>query len=249
MKIVEHFLSIQGEGAFAGRLAIFIRFAGCNLRCAGFGVKSQSQLDGSTLVGCDTIRAVHISHFSYKDLSYNDLKEIVLGYTKTSKSTHLPLVVITGGEPLLHHDNDEFINLIKWLLDFGYDVHFETNGTINIDFNRLSFYKRCCFAVSVKLSISKEPIHKRLNEKAIKSIESNTVGSFFKFVLSSADEIKEIQSIVSISPSLPVWLMPLGHNESMLNKNAPTVALLAIKNGYNYSDRLHIRLWGDKEGV
>ncbi|MCI6339345.1 MAG: 7-carboxy-7-deazaguanine synthase QueE, partial [Campylobacter sp.] len=39
MKLIEHFLSIQGEGAYAGRLAIFVRFGGCNLRCAGFGVR------------------------------------------------------------------------------------------------------------------------------------------------------------------------------------------------------------------
>ena len=37
MRLVESFLSIQGEGKYAGRLAYFFRFAGCNLRCEGFG--------------------------------------------------------------------------------------------------------------------------------------------------------------------------------------------------------------------
>ena len=43
--------------------------------------------------------------------------------------------------------------------------------------------------------------------------------------------------------------MEMGANEDELNKNALKTAQFAIKHGFNYSERIHIRLWGDKEGV
>ncbi|EFP1838417.1 7-carboxy-7-deazaguanine synthase QueE, partial [Campylobacter jejuni] len=46
-----------------------------------------------------------------------------------------------------------------------------------------------------------------------------------------------------------IFCMPMGENEQNLTKNAQKIAEFCIKNGYNYSDRIHIRLWNDKEGV
>ncbi|EAH6260588.1 7-carboxy-7-deazaguanine synthase QueE, partial [Campylobacter upsaliensis] len=59
------------------------------------------------------------------------------------------------------------------------------------------------------------------------------------------EEIKEILSVVKNE----VYCMPLGENEARLKKNALALVNFCLKNGYNYSDRTHIRLWGDKEGV
>ena len=68
MRLVESFLSIQGEGKYAGRLAFFFRFAGCNLRCAGFGGERFSPKTGEILRGCDTIRAVFTNHFEHEEI-------------------------------------------------------------------------------------------------------------------------------------------------------------------------------------
>ena len=68
MRLVESFLSIQGEGKYAGRLALFFRFAGCNLRCAGFGGERISPKTGEILRGCDTIRAVFANHFEHEEI-------------------------------------------------------------------------------------------------------------------------------------------------------------------------------------
>ena len=68
MRLVESFLSIQGEGKYAGRLAFFFRFTGCNLRCAGFGGERISPKTGEILHGCDTIRAVFTNHFEHEEI-------------------------------------------------------------------------------------------------------------------------------------------------------------------------------------
>ena len=58
-------------------------------------------------------------------------------------------------------------------------------------------------------------------------------------------EIEEILSVVKNE----VYCMPLGENEEKLKKNALALVKFCLENGYNYSDRIHIRLWEDKEGV
>ena len=75
MKIVETFLSLQGEGALAGRLAFFIRMSGCNLRCKGFGVRAFGENSGKEIVGCDTLRATYTNEFENLDLSLEDILE------------------------------------------------------------------------------------------------------------------------------------------------------------------------------
>lgn len=75
--INEIFYSLQGEGANAGRPAIFVRFSGCNLKCPF----------------CDT------DHSSAKVLSAEEIVREVAGY-------RAPLVVLTGGEPSLFVDEE-----------------------------------------------------------------------------------------------------------------------------------------------
>ena len=61
-------------------------------------------------------------------------------------------------------------------------------------------------------------------------------------------EIDEINEILNLQKG-EVWAMSLGAKASELEKRAIKVVNLCLKNGFNYSDRLHIRLWDDKEGV
>lgn len=251
LNLVESFLSIQGEGASSGKLALFLRFAGCNLRCKGFGVSKISPKTGEELTGCDTIRAVYTSHFKYDHLTSEEILAIVKKYDKNLHQK--PIVVITGGEPLLHYKNEDFINLVRNLLDENYEVHFETNGTIKIDFDKFEFYKNCTFAISVKLSPSGENKAKRINKAALKAIKTNAKESFYKFVINE-EAVKsglaqnEIFEILEICDN-DVFCMPQGYDKISLEKNAKSVVEFCIKFGFNYTDRVHIRLWGDKDGV
>lgn len=103
--VIEKFISINGEGLHSGQLAVFIRFFGCNLRCAY----------------CD-------SKYSYdKDEKVEVLTEQeIIDYLAT---TGIKNVTLTGGEPLIQKGIAE---LIEHICNEGYDVEIETNGTQDI---------------------------------------------------------------------------------------------------------------------
>ena len=240
VEVVEYFQSIQGEGRYQGKNAFFIRLAGCNIKRQGFGSIMKSPKNGEILLGCDTIKAAQSSHFSYEKFNFERLSSLLISLK------HKPLIVITGGEPLLYHSDWDLIKFLEYAFSIGFSVQFESNGTIEIDFAKYPIYKKCTFAVSVKLSISGEPAHKRINKKALKSLFNNA-DCFYKFV-TTANEFDEIKDILSIQNG-EVWCMPLAKNQDELRQNAKSVASFAIKNGFNYSDRLHIRIWNDLDGV
>ncbi len=313
MRLVESFLSIQGEGKYAGRLAFFFRFAGCNLRCAGFGGERFSPKTGEILRGCDTIRAVFTNHFEHEEilnlaqllnkipnlsdsscsalvcstpgfctaetfsesdtlnsaaaqtlLRPNGSAEKSLNLTsenslnlnpqssvlpQSAKLHQKPIVVITGGEPMLHHKEALFYEFVCELLARGHAVHFETNGTILVDFEKFPAYESCVFAVSPKLSNSAEPRERRLNFAALRSLRQNAKDSFYKFVISPEfDAQPEIAEILAACES-EVYCMPRGADRHELESGAQFCVDFCLKNGYNYSDRLHIRIWGEKDGV
>ena len=104
MKISEIFFSIQGESSYAGLPCIFIRLAGCNLKCEY----------------CDTAYAQDLEQGC--EMSIEDIMHEV-------KKFKCNMVEITGGEPLIQ---DEAVLLIKKLLAKKYKVLLETNGTISL---------------------------------------------------------------------------------------------------------------------
>jgi len=245
--VVEHFYSFQGEGRYAGTPSIFIRLGGCNLGCQGFGVQTPSAKDPSIMIeGCDSIKAVHNEHFAHLWEKVDSLIPLIMIHLQDLDFK--PDIVITGGEPLLHYENSILLEALKHFIKQGYRVTFETNASIMIDFEKYPLYKEVTFAMSVKLENSGEEKKKRLNPLAIKAIVENTKESFFKFVLSkdslSETEIKEI----SKGLDTPIYCMPMGSTARELAKNDKAVANFCIQKGYNYVDRMHIRLWDNEEG-
>ena len=103
LKINEIYASIQGESSHTGLPCVFIRLTGCNLRCSW----------------CDTVYAFY------------DGKNLTVEETLQKVETFgLPLVEITGGEPLLQED---VYPLMEALLKKGYRVMLETSGALPID--------------------------------------------------------------------------------------------------------------------
>jgi organic radical activating enzyme len=225
--VSEIFYSIQGEGKFVGHPSVFVRVGGCNLRCPGFSE-----------VGCDSYYAVDRAYKDEWDLmSVEEIKGEIKKHLKFN-----PHLVITGGEPMLYYK--ELYPLIEW---FSGVVTIETNTTIGVDFKNYPKYKDVVFAMSVKLSNSGEEYKKRVKKEVIKSYALNAKKSFFKFVV-DRDLKKEIEDIVGDLKN-EIYCMPLGASKEELEKNAPFVFEFCLKNGYCYSDRIHIRLFGKKKGV
>ena len=104
LNISEIFYSLQGESSFAGKLCVFIRFAGCNLRCKD----------------CDT-------KYSYKSDLLLTIPKII---EKIEQYQPTKLVEITGGEPLLQ---DEVYPLFEKLTNQNYEILLETNGSVNLE--------------------------------------------------------------------------------------------------------------------
>src|SRR5438552_4164159 len=105
----EIYLSIQGESTFAGLPCVFVRLTACNLRCSY----------------CD-------SAYAFSEGRNMSLPEIQTGilrlanpFVETKAPTRLPLIELTGGEPLLQANS---IPLMKWLCDSGFTVLLETSG-------------------------------------------------------------------------------------------------------------------------
>src|SRR5579863_4670601 len=104
MTITEIFRSIQGEGTRAGLPCIFVRLTGCNLRCTW----------------CDTAYAFH----GGTKMSLDEILEKVNALAGAPPA-RVPLVEITGGEPLLQPETP---TLAEKLLAAGYTVMIETSG-------------------------------------------------------------------------------------------------------------------------
>ena len=122
--VKELFPTLQGEGAHAGRAAVFCRFAGCNLW-------SGREEDRATAVCkfCDTDFVGSDGDGGGKFETAQDLANAIeSSWRSTSAGPQQRYVVFTGGEPLLQLDED----LIAELHQKGFEVAIETNGTIQV---------------------------------------------------------------------------------------------------------------------
>lgn len=123
-KVVEKFVSINGEGKRAGQLAVFIRFAGCNLECEY----------------CDT------SWANKSDVYHEEMTEFeIYDYIK---ATGIRNVTLTGGEPLLREDIGKLLRILS--SDKNIRTEIETNGSVEIEeFRKIS--ENISFTIDYKL--------------------------------------------------------------------------------------------------
>jgi organic radical activating enzyme len=100
LPVMEHFYTLQGEGFHQGRAAYFIRLGGCDVGCVWCDVKDSWDAD--------------------KHNKYSPVTMLSWVQAATAKG----LVVVTGGEPLMHN-LDEITNLLK---NAGFETNIETSG-------------------------------------------------------------------------------------------------------------------------
>lgn len=243
MKISELFYSLQGEGKRIGYPSFFIRTNLCNLRC---------KFTGGNL--CDT----PYTSWDFKnpenigDMEYDGIISEYKKYTPDD-------IVITGGEPTIQ--GKELSLLCKKIKEHFSEVFItlETNGTFIGDYSEyidlISISPKLKTSIPFNTEFEKTHDKNRINYNTLKTYqELYNKGRFdiqWKFVITSDDdieEIKELQNEIGIY-NKDIFLMPEGVTESELLLRRKPVAELCKKYHFNYTDRLHILLWGSKRGV
>ena len=142
-------------------------------------------------------------------------------------------LVITGGEPLLQQDKiKELLTTLK-----GYTAEIETNGSLPIKISRLIEQINC----SPKLNNSGNPPYPLRLMPTNKKV-------LYKFVVQKKTDLKEIKNFIKKYkiPKEKVYLMPEGTSRSTILKRSKWLIDVCKKEGYNFSPRLHIMLYGNK---
>jgi 7-carboxy-7-deazaguanine synthase (Cx14CxxC type) len=122
--VKEIYYTLQGEGANAGRPAVFLRFSGCNL-WTGLE-KDREKGPGGCSRWCDTNFVGTDGSGGGKFKRPEDLVNAVVGHWPNNATHSRPLVVCTGGEPLLQFDSELALAFRRR----GFAVAIETNGTM-----------------------------------------------------------------------------------------------------------------------
>jgi 7-carboxy-7-deazaguanine synthase len=215
--------------------------------------------------GCDSYASWHPS---FKDLSpmltTDAIVERIMELIPFNewREEHL---VITGGEPLLGWQK-AYIDLLSHpKMKSLRELTFETNGTQPL-ITELEDYLRwkeaswthqrgyfaLTFSVSPKLSSSGEKWEEAIKPEVVTRYE--TFGyTYLKFVVATEDDVQEALKAIELYRSAgftgPAYLMPVGGVESVYTLNNKNVALMAMKHGLRYSDRLQVPLFKNEWGT
>jgi 7-carboxy-7-deazaguanine synthase len=227
VKIAEIFYSIQGEGVLVGVPSVFIRTSGCNLRCTW----------------CDT------PYTSWspegEDFSIDQIATRAAGF-------HAHHVVITGGEPMIA---PEMVRLTHLLHDAKLHLTIETAGTV--------YAPVACDLMSISPKLSNSVPHDRdegrwaaqhnrlrYQPEVLQRLTCDYPYQL-KFVVTSPDDLDEINEIrdTLAAERKQIILMPEGTSSDVLRDRGQWLAEICKADGYRYSPRLHIDLWGNRRGI
>jgi organic radical activating enzyme len=170
-------------------------------------------------------------------------------------------LVITGGEPLLGWQR-AYLDLLNHEKMKGLkEITFETNGTQKLteefkhflnEWTDETWDREITFSVSAKLPCSGEKWDEAILPEVV--CEYEKVGTaYLKFVIATEQDFADAQSAViqyrQAGFKGHVYLMPVGGVESVYALNNKAVAIMAMKNGLRYSDRLQVPLFKNEWGT
>jgi 7-carboxy-7-deazaguanine synthase len=235
----EIFFSLQGEGKNQGAPSVFVRTSRCNLYC--------SWCDTPYTWNWLSTGFVHDSATKF-DMRQQTLELDVPEVVAWVRRWPCRRVVLTGGEPMLQaHDCAALITDLR-AFDARYAVEIETNGTL-VPPRELDLVVDQ-YTVSAKLKNSGVESSLRLRKDAL-AFFAGSPKSVFKFVVAGGGDVAEVTGLVDaygIDPDR-VYLMPQAQSAARLGELGPDIAAACLANGYRFSDRLHIHLFGNRPGV
>jgi 7-carboxy-7-deazaguanine synthase len=159
-----------------------------------------------------------------------------------------PMLVISGGEPLLQQDRlattMEILHNDLELEDLWIEV--ETAGTIapELEFD----YWIDAYNVSPKLEHSGNALSLRYRPEALEALRDTGKVQGWKFVAQEPSDLDEIADLVAKHELFPVYVMPEGKNQADLSRHAEGLVEAIIARGWRMTPRLHIQLWGTERG-
>ena len=224
MRIAEIFYSVQGEGTLVGVPSVFVRVSGCNLRCSW----------------CDT------PYTSWNPEGDEWTNGAIVTEVAKYPARH---VVITGGEPMLFAP---VVELSRQLKDRGLHVTFETAGTVYqpVSCDLMSISPKLANSTPKESPFAARHENLRYQPDVLKQL-INEFEYQLKFVVSSKEDVIEIRAIANAihAPVDRVLLMPEGTSPERVRERGQWIAEICKQEGFRYSPRLHVDLWGDKRGV
>ncbi|MGD0899001.1 MAG: 7-carboxy-7-deazaguanine synthase QueE [Thermoguttaceae bacterium] len=237
MRIAEIFRSLQGEGRLTGTPSVFIRIAGCNLRCRF----------------CDTPYASWSPEGM--DLAIDEILARVdeLARPAPPRPSAARHAVLTGGEPMLAAD---LVPLAAALHRRGLHVTIETAGTryLPVECDLMS--------VSPKLANStpgpgqeewwiRQHEHGRQAPDVIRRLAAQ-YDCQFKFVVDCLDDCREVDAFLARLPEIrrgSVMLMPQGTDPATLAEKAAWLEPYCREHGLAFCPRRHIEWFGPQRGT
>jgi 7-carboxy-7-deazaguanine synthase len=228
MRVAEIYKSIQGEGFLTGTESVFVRLAGCNLRCWF----------------CDTPHASW--HPEGEDLSVEE----TLLRVATLDCSH---VVLTGGEPLLFA---ELIPLCAALRAGGHPITIETAGTLYLPLvcDLMSISPKLSNSTPTEESArSWRARHDRSRHAPDVIRRLAAEHSYqFKFVVGHRDDCQEVLQYLEQFPEIDrtrVMLMPLGTDLDELRRIGSWLADYCRQHGFCFCPRKQIEWFGLVRGT
>lgn len=231
MRVNEIFYSLQGEGFLAGAPSVFVRFAGCPLRCGWCDTK----------YGWDETAGAHYS---------------IGGIIRAVEKWPCGFVVITGGEPMINPDlqvRSELPELVRQLKGLDKHVTIETAGIAFIPEMQCDL-----MSISPKLSnsVPKEPEVAAIHEDSRLDVAvlAELIGHYeyqLKFVVDSEADLPEIEETIGEIGNVDagkVMLMPQARTREELLAKSPMVAEMCKASGYAFCQRLQVLLWDNQKG-
>jgi 7-carboxy-7-deazaguanine synthase len=235
----EIFASLQGEGASIGRPSTFIRLSRCNLAC----------------VWCDT---AYTWRFTGDNRPHRDDEAFERAANQVTLSEDAAAariaalapkrLVITGGEPLLQ--GPALARMLTALMAQRPEMHveIETNGSVPPHPALDALVHQ--YNVSPKLSHSGNPAELALAPERL-AHWAGEPRAWLKFVIAEpadVDEVIALQRAFAI-PAARIYLMPEGRSGEILRARGRWLAEICSEHEFNFTDRLHIHLYGDTRGT
>jgi 7-carboxy-7-deazaguanine synthase len=226
MVINEIFYSLQGEGFLAGIPSVFVRLAGCPLRCRW----------------CDT-------KYAWTEEAGEDyrIEEIV----QTIQRWTCKFIVITGGEPMT---NSDLAELVRKLKELKKHITIETAGTTfiaDMPCDLMSISPKLSNSTPDEPELAETHEALRLDVAVLRKLIDNYKYQL-KFVVDSQDDLAEIQQTIEKLGNVDsekVMLMPQGATRDELLVKSPMVAEMCKRTGFAFCQRLQVLLWNNKRGM